>query len=66
MAGLNYGDRLFNFIGKTYIVDSKNKLFCSLNFEDESGFFSKNKWKYKDQIEGYIYKVTDGFIRRFF
>lgn len=49
-SGLNYGDRLFHYIGKTFIIDSKNKLFCYLKFEDDSGFFSKNKWTYKDQL----------------
>ncbi len=60
------GDRKFRFKGKTYVVDSKNRLFCAINFEDSSGMFSKSKWQFSDQIDGEIVRVTESFIRSFF
>lgn len=47
-------------------MDSKNKLFCALNFEDDSGIFSKNKWQFCDQMDGEIVRITDDFVRKFF
>lgn len=60
------GDRKFRFKGKTFVVDARNRLFCAVNFEDESGMFSKNKWKWEDQVEGEIVRVSEAFIRSFF
>ena len=60
------GERKFRFRGKTFVVDSKNRLFCAINFEDPSGMFSKTKWEFNDQMDGEIVRVTDSFIRSFF
>ncbi len=61
------GNRKFRFKAKTYVLDAKNRLFCAINFEDESaGLFSKSKWKYSDQIDGEIVRVSEAFIRKFF
>ena len=48
------GDRKFRFRGKTFVVDSKNRLFCAINFEDPSGMFSKSKWEFNDEMDGEI------------
>ncbi len=66
LSGLAMGERKFRFNGKSYIIDAKNRLFCSLNFEDESGMFSKNKWQFVDQMDGEIVRVKEEFIRKFF
>jgi hypothetical protein len=52
LSGLAVGDRKFKFKGKSYIVDPRHRLFCAINFEDESGMFSKNKWQFSDQMDG--------------
>jgi hypothetical protein len=42
-----------------YVYDKKNSFFTTLNFEDpQSGFFSKSKWSYVDQMGGEVLKVT--------
>jgi hypothetical protein len=66
VSGLAVGDRKFRFKGKTFVMDAKNRLFCSIDFEDESGLFSKKKWKFEDQIDGEIVRVSEGFVRNFF
>ena len=48
------------------VLDPKNHLCSVVNFEDESGIFSSNKWKYSDQIEGKIWEVAPGYVRNFF
>ncbi len=67
VSGLVVGNRKFRFKGKTFIVDAKNRLFCAINFEDEtSGIFSKSKWKFTDQFDGEILRVSEPFVRSFF
>jgi len=66
VCGLAVGDRKYRIKGKTFVIDAKNRLFCSINFEDQSGLFSKNKWKFSDQMDGDVVRVNEGFVQRFF
>jgi hypothetical protein len=59
------GDRKFDFIGKGYYYDKANNLFSEMNFEDTSGIFASNKWKYKDQVEAELFTVKPQFIDKF-
>ena len=36
-----------------------------MNFEDTSGIFSSNKWKFKDQVEAQILTVKSEFLNNF-
>lgn len=36
-----------------------------MKFEDESGMFSSSKWKFKDQFEVQLHKVTHQFLDKF-
>ena len=49
-SGFAIGDRKFNFVQKGYYFDQNNNLFSEMCFEDQSGIFSGNKWKYRDQV----------------
>lgn len=51
-SGFTLGDRKFQFKEKGYYFDNDNNLYGEMKFEDTSGVFSSNKWKYRDQIEG--------------
>lgn len=66
MSGLVAGNRKYRIKGKMFVLDVKNRIFCCVNFEDPSGFFSSNKWTFNDQLEGEIVKVSQAYIRRFF
>ena len=50
VSGLAVGDRKYRIKGKMIVLDPKNLLCSVINFEDESGIFSNNKWKYIDQM----------------
>lgn len=50
VSGLAIGDRKYNIKGKSYIIDPKNQLFCTIAFEDESSIFSQNRWQFSDQM----------------
>ena len=58
-SGFAVGDRKFQFKDKGYYFDQENNLFGEMSFEDASGFFSKEKWKYRDQVEGQILTVKN-------
>lgn len=49
-----------------FVIDPKNRLCCFVNFQDEAGMFSSKKWKFTDQMDGQIYKVSEGYVRSFF
>lgn len=48
------------------VLDPKNRLCSCITFQEETGLFAAKKWKYTDQMEGDIVKVSDGFVRNFF
>ena len=48
------------------VLDPKNRLCSCITFQEETGLFATKKWKYTDQMEGDIVKVSDGFVRNFF
>lgn len=59
------GDRKYQFKSKGYYYDYGNNLFSEMCFEDNSGIFSSNKWKYRDQVEAEILTVKTDFMNKF-
>ena len=59
------GDRRFNLQGKGLYIDPDNQLYCEMKFVDDSGFFSKKKRAFADEISGDIVKVTHSFVTKF-
>lgn len=59
------GDREFNFKAKGYYFDEGNNLYAEMNFEDQAGMFSSNKWKFVDQVEAECLSVSSEFLNKF-
>ena len=60
-----FGQRKFRSIGRGYVLEKKNKLFCEFSFEKESKGVYENKNKEKmrpGDIIGGIFEVTEKFI----
>ena len=56
-SGFTMGDRKFQFLEKGYYYDHDNNLYSEMHFQDQSGLFAGNKWKYRDQIYAEILSV---------
>lgn len=66
VSGLAVGDRKYRIKGKMIVIAAKSRYCCVINFEDDSGMFSGKKWKYSDQMEGTICRVSPGYVHNFF
>ncbi len=56
------GNRQFNYLGKGFYYDMKNRLYSELKFQEETGMFSKGKWKYRDEVEAEIMRVKESYF----
>lgn len=56
-----FGERTFNFEGKTFMYDSKNSIFADMYFGQTKKTFFASETHPEDQVSGKIYKVKASF-----
>lgn len=63
ISGIILGERSFNFEDQMFIIDSKNRLFCSIKLGKEKGSFFSMSSEHDDCVNGKIVRVTESFIK---
>lgn len=70
ISGIVLGERSFNFEDQStsfailvFVIDSKNRLFCSMRLGKEKGSFFSISSEHDDCVNGKIVRVTESFIK---
>jgi len=64
VMGTMFGKQTFSLANKVVIVDIENQFYTEIEFNADSGFWSKEKKSAKDSISSGIWKVTPCFIEK--
>jgi hypothetical protein len=58
-----FGERTFNFEGKTFMFDRKNMIYAEMYFGQTKKTFFASESHPEDEVSGKIYKMKPSFIK---